>query len=112
MTDFLGNLTSAVVGPCANLWIGEPGMSSYPPIDVPPPQITDAVVKRDEEVAYMAQDKFIKSLSVSETSPPDADVLLKTQVLDLMENVCLIVLFGRLVLVGLDCSNVRGLCLH
>ncbi|KAJ9628293.1 hypothetical protein H2204_009410 [Knufia peltigerae] len=59
MTDFLGNFTNAVVGACANLWIGEPGMSPYPPIDVPPPQITDVVAKRDEEVADMAQDKWV-----------------------------------------------------
>ncbi|KIW19687.1 hypothetical protein PV08_00261 [Exophiala spinifera] len=70
LTDFLGNFTSAVVGPCGNLWVGEPGMSSYPPFDVSPPQITDAVnlpppetthtvVKRGEAVSDMAQDKWL-----------------------------------------------------
>ncbi|KAI7326924.1 Myosin-1 [Hortaea werneckii] len=59
-----------------------------------------------------ALDEFLEGLSVGETSTTDTDVLLKTQVLDLVQYVGVVEFFGALVLVGLDGTNVAWSTLH
>jgi len=50
--------------------------------------------------------------SVGETGASDPDILLQTEILDLMQNGLVVVLAGRSVLVGLDGSDVGRLRLH
>ena len=59
-----------------------------------------------------ALDHLLECVSVRETSSTNTDVLLETEVLDLVENSLGIVFGGTTILVGLDGTDIRRLRAH
>jgi hypothetical protein len=82
-----------------------------PRLRVPLPRVLSRVrgVRR-EKVEPL--DHLLERVAVGETSAADADVLLETEVLDLVEDRLGVVLLRAPVLVGLDRPDVGGLRLH